>query len=108
MLSLKKLNNHTVLIGTEDEIYVVDIESSEVKKLKDNSLRFASCFTVIRNDLVLFGNGKGEICCYNPLSNQIISRSKFHDNEIRCLIETEQNQLISSSADKTINIYEYI
>ena len=65
-------------------------------RLKNYSLEFIFDFHIF----------EGEICSYNPLSNQITSKSKFHNEGIRCLIETEQNQLISSSYDKTIKLYE--
>ena len=105
---LEKLNNHTLLLGGNCVLFVVDIESSEVKEMQDSRLGYIKCFRVIRNDLVLSGNDKGEICCYNPSSNQIISKSKFHNDEITCLIESEDNKIISSSYDTTIHIYESV
>ena len=104
--SLEKLNNHTVLVGGFYELYVVDTESSEVKQPKDVSLGNVYCFRVIRNDLVLFGDRYGEISEYNPVSNQIISKSKFNDR-ITCLIEVEHNQLLSCSGNKIIKVFEY-
>ena len=104
--ALEKLNNHTVLIGGEDELFIVDIKSSEVKQLEDNTLGRVIFFRLIRNDLVLFGNQKGKICEYNPISNEIISKFKFHNHQIMCLIGSEQNRLISCSSDRTINIYK--
>ena len=106
--ALEKLNNHTVLIGVLNLIFAVDIESSEVKKKKDSNLGLILCFRVIRNDLVLFGNEHGNIYEYNPISNEILSRLGFQYDEIRCLIKAEENQIISSSIDSTIKVYESI
>ena len=118
--ALEKLNNHTVLVGGNGVLYIVDIDSSVLYTADTDSApfafdidsseirrscdirRFLLCFKVVRNDLVLFGNNKGLICCYNPTSNRIISKSKFHNGAINCLIEAEDNKIISCSQDKTI------
>ena len=39
--ALEKLNNHTLIIGSKNVLFVVDIESSEVKKLKNDTFRYA-------------------------------------------------------------------
>ena len=68
---LEKLNNHTLLIGGPWALYVVDIESSKVKKLEKKERGFSLgtiyCFIVIRNDLVLFGTHKGAINEYKQI-----------------------------------------
>ena len=104
----EKLNNNTVLVGGNNIIFVVDFESSKVNQIQDEKLRDALCFRVIRNDVVLVGCTLGNICYYNPLSNQIISKFSLHAEDIYCLIEAEDNKIISCSEDKTIKIFEPI
>ena len=60
--------------------------------------------------MVLISRHKiGEIFCYDLSSNQILSSTKFFDEEISGIIETEDNQIIlSSSRDVTLKICTYI
>ena len=104
--SLEKLNNNTLLVGTYNLIFVVDMKSSKIKKLEDDRIECVVVFCVIRNDLVLFGSSKGEICEYNPLSNRIMSKYKFHRETVMCLIHLRNNRIVSTSDDRT-NVYEY-
>lgn len=65
------------------------------------------CFSAIRNDLVFFGCRSGEICKYNPISNQIIFKSNFHKGEINRLIKSGDNKLISCSGCKALSVYKH-
>lgn len=105
--SLSKLNDKILLIGGDNTIYSVDIETYKVNKTEDNSFGKIFCLNVLRNGLVLFGNEFGEISSFDLASNKINFKSRFHkENEkVFCLIETEDNKLVSSSSDKTINVY---
>ena len=105
---MEKLNSNTLLVGGHDTLSVVDMRSFKANKIKDETSESVDCLRVIKNDVVLFGTGKGEICYYNPLSNQIIYREKFHNDYIVSLIGTEDDKLISFSNDQTINIYKPI
>ena len=103
--SLLKLNDNTLIVGGDDVIYFVDIKTYKIKKFKDESLGYIKCLYVNGNGLLFIGNEEGEMVCYDSSSNQIIFKNKFHNNTIYCIIETEDNQLISSSEDMTIKIY---
>ena len=104
--ALSKLTDKSILIGEINKLNILDIETYKMNTIEDKSIGVILCFKVLRNGLVLFGNNKGEICSYNPLSNQFIVKLKFHNGEIYYLLENEDNQLVSSSYDRTINVYE--
>ena len=101
---LSELNENTLLVGGHDVIYLVDIKNCQINKITE-SLGYIYSFNVIENKLVLIGNEKGELLCYDLLSKSIISKNKFHEESISCLIKTEDNKIISCSEDATINIY---
>lgn len=103
--ALTKLNDNALLVGYNDKICIVNIESSKVNEIKVKSFGIIRCLKVLKNELVLVGNEKGEICCYALLSNKIIFEKSFHHGKVLCLIGTEDNKIISCSDDKTINIY---
>ena len=102
---LSKLNDNTVLVGGENVIYLVDIQTYKINLFQDLSLGYIHCLNVIRNGLVLFGNDEGEICCYDSSSNKIIFKKIFHDGDIFCIIQTQDDKIVSCSYDRKINIY---
>ena len=103
---LLKFNENTVIVGGSSIVYVVDIKTYKVNQFEDESLGNIYCLNVLNNELVLLGNDNGEIICYDPSFNQIISKQKFHNKGISCLIKTEDNHFISASYDLAINVYE--
>lgn len=102
---LSKINSNVALLGAKNIFFIVDIGTYKVKTIEDNKLGFVNCFNVLANDKVLFGNGNGEVCCFDTSFEQIIIKTKFHSEGILCLIKTDDNKFISCSADKTVNIY---
>ena len=104
--ALSQLKDYLLLVGGQNKIYVVNILNFEVSKLEDDSIGFVRCFNVLDNGKALFGNSIGEICCYDSSSNQITFRKDFHQGEITCLIKAEDNKIMSSSGDLTINVYK--
>ena len=102
---LSTLNDNTLVIGGEEIIYLVDIQTFKRNNFEDKVLHCIECLIVLRNRLVLIGNRKFEILCYDSISNTIIFRKKFHIAFVYCLIGSEDNKIFSSSFDKTINIY---
>ena len=105
--TLEKLKENTLIIGGVDEITILDILSSEEKSFKNHQFGFIRYICVLRNGTVLLGNAKGEITVYDYASNQIISTQLLHSKGVSCIIETEDNKIISSSFDNTVNIYEF-
>ena len=103
--ALSKLNDNTLILGGNDVIYLVDIKTYQINKFQHRSLGKIECLYVNGNGLLFIGNSDGKILCYDSSSNQIIFKNKFHNDWIYCIIETEDNKLISCSYDHTINIY---
>ena len=103
---LSKLNDNTVIVGGINVITLVDIKTYQISQFQDQSLGLIKCLYVNGNGLVFIGNDEGEMLCYDSSSNQIIFKSKFHEDGINCMIQSEDNQFISCSYDDTINIYK--
>ena len=99
--------NKIVLLGGENKIYSVDIESSEVNEIENKSLGRVLCLKTLSTGLVVIGNDKGEILCYHSSSKQFIFKRRFHRMGIFFIIETKTDELISSSYDQTLNIYHF-
>ena len=104
--ALSKLNDNTVIVGGRNVITLVDIKTYQINHFQDQSLGLIKCLYVNGNRLVFIGNDDGEMLCYDSSSNQIISKNKFHEDGINCMIQSEDNQFISCSYDDTINIYK--
>ena len=102
---LAKFNDNTLVIGGEDVLYFVDIQGFKRNHFEDQLLHCIECLLVLRNRLVLIGNRKQAILCYDSISNTIIFRKEFHTLFVYCLIGSEDNKIFSSSFDRTINIY---
>ena len=100
---LLKLNSNTFILGGNGVIKMFDIETYQINQFKDESLEGIYC--LYANESIFIGNDEGEIMCCNLSSNQIIFKSKFHNDRICCIIKDEDNKLISRSEDNTINIY---
>ena len=103
---LSKLGENTIIIGGSNELFVLDILSFQSKSFWDLTLGYIWSILVLREDQILLGNVKGEIVCYDSLSNQIIFTQSLHTNYVTCIIETEDKKILSSSKDDEINIYE--
>ena len=84
---LSKLNDNTLVVAGENVLYFVDIETSKVNKFEDQSLGEVLCLNVLKNGLILLGNNKREIICYDSSSNKIILKREFHNRQICCLIK---------------------
>lgn len=52
------------------EYYIVNIQNYKVNKIED-----------VKCPNALLGTGGGEICSYDPLSNQAILKKKFHNEK---------------------------
>ena len=61
---------------------------------------------LLSNYLVLIGNDKREILCYNLSFNQIIFKKQLHKDKITSLIGAKDKELISCSYDNIINVYK--
>ena len=103
---LWKLNDNTLVVGGFKVIKFIDIKTYQTSIFKDESIGVVRCLYVDRNELIFIGNEDGEILCYDTSFNQIVFKSKFHNKRINCIIETEDNHLISSFYD-TINIHNW-
>ena len=101
---LSKLGENRIILGGRDELFVLDILSFQYQSFQDETLGVIYSILVLREDQILLGNNKGEIKCYNSLSNQIISTQSLHTNSVCCIIESEDKKIFSSSGD--IKIYE--
>lgn len=105
---LSQLNNNTVILGGNHEIFIVDVLSFESQSFKDENLGYIWSVYVVRDDKVLVGNNQGEIICFDASSNKIICIQEVHVGDITCIIKSKHNQILSSSYDSTINIYEIL
>ena len=72
--------------GTELNLLGLRQETYEAKK----NFRYKNIF--------LFSIDQGEIKCYDSLSNQIIFTQSMNNKGVSCIIKTEDNQIVSSSA----------
>ena len=68
-----------------NKIYVVDTKTHKINKIKDEWLGDISCLYV-----------NGLIFSYHSSSNQITFTKCSHSSRVSCIIETEDNHLISS------------
>ena len=91
-----------IIIGGEDRLLLLDIFSFEYKSFKSDQLGYTTSICVLKENKVLIGNIKGIIHCFDTLSNQIIFSQQLHNDKIYCIIENEDNKIISSSESKTI------
>ena len=104
--SLSKTNDNTLIVGGRAVLYIIDIQTCKVNQIEDDSLGWIECLYVLRNGFVLIGSEEGEIIYYDLSSFQIIFKQQFHKYNIYCLIESEDNKIISCSLDMSINIYK--
>lgn len=102
---LSKLTDNEIILGGDGELFIINVSSFESKTVKKIDLGSIWSICVMRNNKVILGNDEGIIFCFDPLSTEIISTQRVHEKGINCLIEDEDNKLISSSDDHMINIY---
>lgn len=101
---LTKLNDDTLVLGGWNAIKRFNIRTCKVHIFKKKSFGEIWCLYVNRSGLVLIGTDFGEIYFYNPSSNQITFKKRFYNDSVSCIIETENDQLISSSIDDIIKV----
>lgn len=106
---LAKLKENTVIVGGTNSIVVVDTLSRETtKSFKNNRLGIIFCVCVLEEDKVLLVNYSGNMLCYDPLSNQIISTQSVLTRYIyaSCVIKSEDDKIFLAAKDCTISIYD--
>ena len=109
--SLSKLGENKIILGGSNELFVLDILSFQYQSFNDKTLGEILCILVLREDLILLGNNKREIICYDSLYNQIVFTQSLHTYSVDCIIESEDKKIISSSSfldAGDINIYKYL
>lgn len=104
MNALEKLQENTLILGGIDEIFVLDILSFKYTTFY-HQIGPVYSICLLRDGRMLLGSYKGQIISYDYLSNQIISIQQTHRDILSCIIETEDNEIFSSSKDKHVNIY---
>ena len=104
---LSKLGENRIILGGWNKLFVLDILSFQSKSFQDQTLGYIESILVLREDEILLGNDKGEIVCYDSLSNQIIFTQSIFDKDdiVWCIIESEDKKILSSSHDGNINVY---
>lgn len=102
--SIAKLKDNLIILGGECVIHIINTLFCTVYTFSHEELRDVNCFSILEDGRVLIGCGAGMMFCFDPISSQIIFKKEMHRSIITCLIKSEDT-LISSSIDKTINIY---
>ena len=106
---LQKLKDNKIIIGGNDKIFIIDGSTFQYKSLTNSDLGWISSVCVLKDDKVLLGNEYGEISCFDVLSYQFIFiGKKLHNDYLSCIIKTEDEQIISSAHDSTINIFKLL
>ena len=66
---ISKLDDNTLVIGSDFALYFVDIETYQIVRFENHSLGYVECLCEIGNKLMLIGNKEGKILCYDYNSN---------------------------------------
>lgn len=104
--ALAKLKDNTLILGRWGKIFIIDTLSFQSKFFLNVELHHIWSICVLRNGKVLIGDDQGMITCFDSLSYQFMSTQKLHGDGVSCIINTKDGQIISSSYDKAINIYD--
>ena len=102
---LAKIKENAIIIGGENEIFILDILSFQSKSLKNNQFGKIFSICVLKEDQVLIGNAQGNLFCFDSLYNKIIFTQQLYKDAVSCIIKNEDNQIFLSSYDGTIKIY---
>lgn len=103
---MSKLKDSAAIIAVKGKVLIIDVLSFQIQSFAHESLGSVFSICVLKNSNLLIGNDEGKIICFDLLSHQIMFTTTPHKETIKCIIESEDNQVFSSSEDKIINVYE--
>ena len=80
-----------MIIWGSNKIYLLNIKTYKINKIKDQSLGGIYCLNVNGNELVFIWNNFGRTFYYDSSSNQTTFTKYFHGIRISCIKESENN-----------------
>ena len=102
---LGKLKENEIVIGGRNEIFVLDTLSFQYKSFKNSRLGEILSIYVLREGLVLLGNNKGRVFCFDLLYNQIVFKQKLNLYDVLCIVKSENDEKFILSEGKMISIF---
>ena len=107
LFHLKKLSNKLFILGGAEYLYLFSsLKYNLINKFKINSIYLSIC--CLPDGSILTGHKDGKMRQYSLINNELkfVGEKKFHDDWIKAIIQLKEDFIISSSDDKTINIYK--
>ena len=96
--------DNTIIILGCNELFIIDIISFQYKILRIQTIIDGYSLNVLNDKKIILGNHQGIIVCFDETCTEIIFKNKVHNDNISCIIESEDNKIFSCSWDKTINL----
>ena len=102
-------NSNLIAISSLGNIYIIEDKNFQIKKYLNSYLDFYFWCVNLLNDGSLITSGTGnEIFQWDIEEEKLIGKKNIHNNFIPCVIEIENNILISCSYDCTIKFWKFI
>jgi len=107
LLHLKKLSNKLFILGGVKYLYLFSsLKYNLINKFEINTICRSIC--CLPDGSILTGHKDGKMRQYSLINNELkfVGEKKYHNDWIIDIIQLKEDLIISSSDDKTINIYK--
>ena len=107
LFHLKKLSNKLFILGGTNYLYLFSsLKYNLINKFEINSIYRSIC--CLPDGSILTGHKDGKMRQYSLINNELkfVGEKKCHNDWIIAIIQLKEDLIISSSDDKTINIYK--
>ena len=102
--------NNNIIIGGEKHVYLININDNCNFLVKNFEINFnIHCIEIINKNILIFGDQSGNYYQFSINNNNLsdlCEKNKIFKKKINYIIKSNDNNLISFCADKTLKIYE--
>ena len=107
--SIIQLKNKNLLVGGLKSLTMINLNNFRIeRKIKDNSLGGIFCIYQCRDETIIFGDSKGQMCHLSISESKVLeARGDCHEDGMTGILFLGNEYMITSSKDGSVKVWNY-